>query len=54
MVLEQSEEEAREGWLGSHRWQLKSWRDISVAERVPLRSVGSKPQAGLPSLQYHK
>ena len=43
-------EEAPEGWLGYHGQQLKFQRDISAAEGFPLRSVGSKLQAGLPSL----
>ena len=30
-----SEEEAWEGWLGSHAQELKSWRNISVAGGVP-------------------
>ena len=41
-----------EGWLGSHEWQLKFQRGSSVGEGFPLRSVGSKPQSGLPSLQH--
>ena len=32
--------------------QLKFQREISVAREFPLKSVVSKPQAGLPSLQY--
>ena len=39
------------GWLGSHGWQLKCQRDISVAREFPLRRLGSKPQAGLPHIQ---
>ena len=38
--------------LGSHRRQIKGQRNSSVAVGSPLRSVGSKPQAGLPSLQH--
>ena len=32
-------------------WQLKFWRDISVARSFSLRSMRSKFQAGLTSLQ---
>ena len=49
--LEESEE-ARDGWLGSHGQQLKIQRDISAAKGVSLRSVGSKSQAGLFSLEH--
>ena len=31
---------------------MKFHRDISVAGGLPMKSVGSKPQARLPSLQY--
>ena len=40
-----SVEGMREGWLGNHRRELKH-------RAFFLRSVGSKPQAGLCSLQY--
>ena len=34
------------------RWQLNFQRNISVARWFPLRSVVSKPQSWLPSLQH--
>ena len=40
------------GRLGSHRWQRNFGRDDSAAKGVPQRNVGSKHQAGLPSLQH--
>ena len=46
-----SAEEAWEGELSSQEWQLKFQRNISVARGFPLKSVGSKPQVGLPSFQ---
>ena len=45
-------EETEEGWLGSHGWQLKGGRDITVATGFPLITVESKPQAMVPSLQH--
>ena len=45
-----SAEEVWEGGLGYHG-QLKIQRDMSAAGRFPLRSVGSKSQAGFPILQ---
>ena len=44
--------EAKEGCLGSHRWQLEFQTDISESGVFPLRSVGSKPKAELPSLEH--
>ena len=56
MWLVESEEKTKKGWLGSHRWQVKCQKDTSVAGEggFPLRSVGSKPQAGLPKLQHQR
>ena len=52
MKLVGSMEEAREAKLSPHRKQLKFWRDISAARGCPLKSVGSNPQAGLPSIEH--
>ena len=51
MKLEASVEEQEGGW-GLHGWQMKAQRNISVAVVFLLRSVGSKPQAGLSKLEH--
>ena len=52
MRLVGSAEQVREGWLGFHGQQIKCWRDISASGGLLLRTVGSKHQAGLPSVQH--
>ena len=49
MLLVESEEEVWEGWLGSHEWHQKLWRDISGAGGLPWDMWGLNPELGFPA-----